>query len=170
MIPTPRGPTTVQITTAQTITRNISSPEDSVLVSFRCFNVNVPELCDRDAIRNPISPRATMARPTSNAIECGGLVESSGPGVQASLGFVVGRGLALVCSGPGSEGDFFFRHLRSGVFFFQILRKYSKKRTKLTSPLAIIMRIEYTMPFQTTGPENISMIGIEKPIDAWKSY
>ena len=83
MIPTPRGPTIVQMTTAQTITRKISSPEDLMLVSSRCFNVKVPELCDSEAIRKPISPRATMAKPTSNAIECGIPVASSGSGVDS---------------------------------------------------------------------------------------
>ena len=40
--------------------------------------------------------------------------------------------------------------------------------TVLTSSLAIIMRIEYTMPFQTIDPVNISVIGMENPIEAWK--
>jgi hypothetical protein len=35
-------------------------------------------------------------------------------------------------------------------------------------PLAKIMRIEYTIPFHKIEPVNISVIGIEKPIEAWK--
>lgn len=141
MIPTPTGPTTVHTTTAQTMTRKISSPEGCVIVSSRCFNVKVPELCDSEAIRKPISPRATMAKPTSNAIEWGGPVESSIAG-SSGLGFAVGNGLDRICSGLCWEEVFFLRHRRTSFFSFQILMKYSKYRTEVTKPLAMIMRIE----------------------------
>jgi len=73
VIPTPTGPTIVQRTTAQTITKKISSPEVCTSDPSRFFKVNVPELCDRDAIKKPISPLAIMANPTSKAIAWGAL-------------------------------------------------------------------------------------------------
>jgi hypothetical protein len=70
----------VHSTTAQIITSNISSLEDPLPVSTGSRKVRVPELCDSEAIRNPISPLAIMAKPTSKAIKCGGLEGASSEG------------------------------------------------------------------------------------------
>ena len=75
--PTPRGPAIVQITTAHVMTKNISSPEGSIPGLSRCRKVNVPELCDSDAIKNPISPLLIIAKLTMRAMTCGHLARAS---------------------------------------------------------------------------------------------
>lgn len=64
----------VHRTTAQEMTWNISSFEDVLPNSFERRKVSVLELCDKEAMRNPISPLATLAKPTSRATACGGVV------------------------------------------------------------------------------------------------
>jgi hypothetical protein len=153
----------VQRTTAHTITKKTSSPEICTPDPSCFFTVKVPELCDREAIRKPISPLAIMANPTSKAIVCGGLGGICSVSAFSAWG-VAGRDL-----GSGRRG--MFRLLWLILPFFLVcnhFEKYSKYITRLTRPLAMVIKIEYMMPFQMIDPWNISVIGMEKPIDACK--
>jgi hypothetical protein len=60
-IPTHKGPRTVQRTIAHVVIRNKSDSPDPGLPP------NTPVLCASDEIRNPISPRGTIAKPTIKA-------------------------------------------------------------------------------------------------------
>lgn len=73
MMPTMTGPIMVHSMTAHTITKKTSSPVELSTVTPFCCNVNVPELCDNDAIKKPISPLATIANAIMIAWECGAL-------------------------------------------------------------------------------------------------
>lgn len=64
----------VHRTTAQEMTWNISSFEDVLPDSFERRKVSFLELCDKEAMRNPISPLATLAKPTSRATAYGGVM------------------------------------------------------------------------------------------------
>ncbi len=73
VMPTPTGPIIVQSTTAHMITRKMSWFEEAgpELVEAALCTVRVPALDDSEAIKKPISPRATMANDIIAAGTCG---------------------------------------------------------------------------------------------------
>lgn len=94
-MPTMTGPIMVHSMTAHTTTKKTSSPEELSTVTPFCCNVSVPELCDNDAIKKPISPLDTIANATMTARECG-----------AQWAFSKSSG------SPASREFFFLHHVR----------------------------------------------------------
>lgn len=182
--PTASGPRIVQSMIAHVTTRKLSE-----LLPFDGNAEYIPLLSATDDIRNPISPRAVMAHPR---IEAG--YKERGLELLGSW-CATPPGTVEFCSGstatefPEELGCVAFIELRDGIGFFGA-RPQKRRAMHLTDAghldmykgklgsdgkrrshrphaiLPIAISPVYTSPFQTIGPLNISVMGMEKPMEA----
>lgn len=182
--PTASGPRIVQSMIAHVTTRKLSE-----LLPFDCDAEYIPLLSAIEEIRNPISPRAAMAHPR---IEAG--YSERGLVLADSICGILGRILES-CSGSTAvecaeeSGCVIFVALQGGADFLgarpqkcgaihftdfsnlAILEGKpgsdgSRRSHRPHAILPIAIRTVYTRPFHTIRPLNISVMGMENPIEA----